>query len=72
MIEPPGYVVRIERTFDAPREAVLDRGRPKNALPFVLGIRALHACGGRWKGRFLSQKPSQNQCTDTPPNVDGF
>jgi hypothetical protein len=24
MIEPPGYVVRIERTFDAPREAVFD------------------------------------------------
>jgi uncharacterized protein YndB with AHSA1/START domain len=24
MIEPPGYVVRIERTFDAPAEAVFD------------------------------------------------
>jgi len=24
MIEPPGYVVRIERTFDAPREVVFD------------------------------------------------
>ena len=24
MIEPPGYIVRIERTFDAPREAVFD------------------------------------------------
>jgi uncharacterized protein YndB with AHSA1/START domain len=24
MIEPPGYVVRIERTFDAPPEAVFD------------------------------------------------
>ena len=24
MIEPPGYVVRIERAFDAPAEAVFD------------------------------------------------
>ena len=37
-----------------------------------LGYRALHACGGRWRGRFLSQKPSQNQRPDIPPMSMSF
>jgi transposase len=38
----------------------------------VLGIRALHACGGPWRGCLLPQKPFQNQRPDTLPILTGF
>ena len=36
------------------------------------GYQSFHACGGRWRGCFLSQKPFHNQCSDTPPMSSGF
>src|SRR3712207_6441849 len=36
------------------------------------GYRALRARGGRWRRRFLSQKPSQNQRPDTLPMLARF